>query len=110
MSQIDRSRNNRGELDGVYARMSIERALRGNILPELKQVGFLINGSILQICFVLEGALKGNYYDPLDIAVTEVMADMSDVEVEYQVVSTEPHFADRYTWVDIPVADDKSGG
>lgn len=110
LSQIDPSRNNSGGLDECYARKSLERALQGNTLPGLKRVGYLIEGSVLKICFILESAVDGHYYDPLDIAVTEVMADMSEVEVDYQVVSTEPDFADRFTWVNLPVTDKKSGG
>jgi hypothetical protein len=77
--------------NGIYLRLSIQRALRGNIPPILRAVSVEYQGNNIMCRFIYDGTPSEDEQEMLCCAATEVIADYVEphgieeehIEVQY---------------------------
>jgi hypothetical protein len=69
-------------IDIVDLRLSAQRALLGNVFPELRSVSVDSKENLIQICFYIDGEISDDQKDLCECVVDEIIADFFLINVD----------------------------
>lgn len=88
-----------------------QHALLGAVSPRVRGVGFIDDGEWIRFIAYVEGPCEGEDIEALDIAATEVIANINDRKIDFRCIRLDPparlreHHHELQRWVYIRLGD-----